>query len=225
MYYIIKLEEGKDVEINEEGVLVKEHWKALKALLWLFFGFIIGFSLWYIIFPEQNPVNFNAQIETFCTINNPENYENCLAEKGINQITGRATKLSAVGGIFTNNVYVLTFTLLFSLAIGAGAIFILVWNASVIGAAIGMFAKSELGKVPLAVLRYLFHGLPEIAAYFIAALAGGIISVAIIRRDLESERKWAIIQDALVLTLIALVILVISAFAEVYLTPIIVGFF
>jgi ubiquinol-cytochrome c reductase iron-sulfur subunit len=38
--------------------------------MWLFFGFVVGFSFWYIVFPQQNVVNFNAQIEVFCAINN-----------------------------------------------------------------------------------------------------------------------------------------------------------
>ena len=50
VYYTIKLEEEKD--IKEEGgfiKLLKEHSKALKSFLWLFFGFIIAFSLWYTV--------------------------------------------------------------------------------------------------------------------------------------------------------------------------------
>ncbi len=36
------------------------------------------------------------------------------------------------------------FCLLFAFLYGVGAIFILVWNASVLGAAIGVFAKTQL---------------------------------------------------------------------------------
>jgi uncharacterized membrane protein SpoIIM required for sporulation len=122
-------------------------------------------------------------------------------------------------GIFANNVKVLIVTLLFSLAFGAGAIFILVWNASVIAAAIGMFAKGHFSGLTCGLFRYLIHGLPEISAYFVAALAGGILSVAIIRRDLDGERKWSILQDAIVLIIIALLILLVAAVMEVYLTP------
>jgi uncharacterized membrane protein SpoIIM required for sporulation len=224
MYYLIKLEEGKDLEIDDQGHLIKEHWKALSALMWLFLGFIVGFSLGYVVLPAHSANNFNAQIEVFCTINSPTNYENCLNENGI--ITGKATDGAALTlGIFANNVSVLIFVLLFSLALGAGAIFILVWNASVISAAIGMFAKSEITGLPLGILRYMIHGLPEIAAYFIAALGGGIVSVAIIRKDLESDRKWNILQDAIVLVVIALLILLISAVIEVYFTPAIMKLF
>jgi len=220
MYYIIKLEEGKDVEIDDSGRLVKEHSKAIHALMWMFLGFVIAFSFWYIVLPDQSGQNFNFQIKTFCAINSPSNYDYCLGQHGIPISTGAVTGSNAVFAIFANNISVLIFTIAFSLIFGAGAIFILVWNASVIAAAIGIFAKGQLIDLPIAIFRYMFHGIPEISAYFVGALAGGIISVAVIRRDLRGEGAWRILQDALTLIIIAIVILMVAALMEVYLTPV-----
>ena len=219
MYYIIKLEEGKDVEINDSGKLIKEHSKAIRALMWMFLGFVVAFAFWYIVMPGTAGQTFNFQIKTFCAINSPSHYNNCLGEHGISPITGAVTGTAAVLAIFANNIYVLIFTILFSLALGAGAIFILVWNASVIAAAIGIFAKGELVGLPMGLMRYMIHGVPEIAAYFVGALAGGIVSVAVIRRDLHGEGTWKILQDSLLMVIIAIVILIIAALMEVYLTP------
>jgi uncharacterized membrane protein SpoIIM required for sporulation len=224
MYHLIKSEEGKDLEIDDEGRLVKEHSKAVVAFMWLFLGFVVGFSFWYLVLPSQNAVNYNAQVEIFCSINSPQNYDGCLQENGIG-ITGKTAGSGYVMSIFVNNVRVLIFTLAFSLVFGAGAIFILAWNASVIGVAVGMFAKSSLANLPVALLRYMVHGLPEIAAYFVGALAGGIISVAMIRKDLDGERKWSIMQDSLMLIIISLVILFLSALVEVYFTPSFINLF
>ena len=219
MYYIIKLEEGKDIAINDSGKLIKEHSKAIRALMWLFLGFVVAFSFWYIVMPDSAGQNFNFQIKTFCAINSPSHYANCIEGHGVPAMTGAVTGASAFLSIFANNIYVLIFTILFSLAFGAGAIFILVWNASVIAAAIGIFAKGELAGLGLGLLRYMIHGIPEISAYFVGALAGGIISVAVIRKDLQGEGMWKILQDSLLLVIIAIIILVISALMEVYLTP------
>jgi len=219
MYYIIKLEEGKDVQISDSGKLIKEHTKALKALMWLFLGFVIAFSFWYIVLPDSAGQNFNFQLKTFCAINSPSNYNACLEQYGV-PVTGAATsKTGAIMGIFANNVYVLIFTILFSLAFGAGAIFILVWNASVIAAAIGIFTKQNLMNLPMGLVRYAIHGAPEIGAYFLGALAGGIVSVAVIRKDLHGEGTWRILQDSLVLIIISVVVLFVAALMEVYLTP------
>jgi len=135
-------------------------------------------------------------------------------------MTGSATKEQLMINIFANNIYVLIFTILFSLALGAGAIFILAWNASVIGAAVGIFSKESLMKLPLGILRYMIHGIPEISAYFVGALAGGIVSVAVIRRDLKGERMWRILEDALLLLIIAVVILFLASLLEVFITPV-----
>ena len=227
MYYLIKFEEDKDVQISQNGRLLKEHSKALRALMWLFLGFVLGFSLGYILMPQMtilfpssiNEVNFNAQISVFCAINNPSNYNQCIQQYGLSPVTGNATKSLLVMNIFANNIGVLIFTLIFSLVLGAGAIFILVWNASVISVAIGVFAKNNIINLPMGLLRYLIHGIPEIAAYFVGALAGGIVSVAIIRRDLQGERMWRILQDALLLIIISVIILFLSALVEVFITP------
>lgn len=219
-YYMIKNEEGKDVQIKDNGKLIREHSKALYALMWLFLGFVIALSFWYLVLPQYNDVNFNAQIQVFCAINSPTNYDRCIEQHGISPITGDVTRPKLVMNIFANNIYVLIFTLLFSLIFGAGAIFILIWNASVIAAAVGIFAKSDLIKLPLGLARYMIHGIPEISAYFIGALAGGIISVAVIRRDLQGERMWRIFQDSLTLVIIAVIILFIAALMEVFLTPV-----
>ena len=217
MYYIIKLEEDKDVQISDSGRLIKEHTKALKAMMWMFLGFVIAFSFWYIVMPGSSGQNFNFQIRTFCAINNPTNYKLCVESYG-STITAAVTKGGAFLSIFANNISVLIFTLIFSLAFGAGAVFILVWNASVIAAGIGIFAKGRLGMLPMGFLRYMFHGIPEIAAYFVGALAGGIISVAVVRKDLKGERMWRILEDALILLIIAILILIVAAFMEVYIT-------
>ena len=219
MYYIIKLEEGKDVKINDSGKLIKEHSKAIRALMWMFLGFVVAFSFWYLVLPDTAGQNFNFQIKTFCAINSTSHYNACLEQHGIPIGTGSATGTTAILSIFSNNIYVLIFTILFSLAFGAGAIFILVWNASVIASAIGIFAKGELAGLGLGLLRYMIHGIPEIGAYFVGALAGGIVSVAVIRRDLHGEGMWKILQDSLLMIIIAIVILIVAALMEVYLTP------
>ncbi len=221
MYYVLKNEEEKDLRIEGFGRLLKEHNKALIYLMFLFLGFIIAFSFWYIIFADGNQ-NFRAQIETYCMINKPAHFDDCVAEYGVKHISKTtifSTAQERIVNIFANNIYVLIFTLVFSLIFGAGAIFILAWNASVISAAIGIFSGSTLSKLPLGIARYMIHGIPEIAAYFIGALAGGIISIAVINHDVHSEKFWVILQDSLNLVILSVVILFFAALIEVFITP------
>jgi uncharacterized membrane protein SpoIIM required for sporulation len=216
------MEERKDLEYENETTLLKEHGKAILVFICLFVGFVLAFSVWYIIFPE-NVNMFKAQIETFCQINSPNDFNDCIAQYGIKKseyITAGATAKDKLLAIFANNIYVLIFTLILSLIFGAGAIFVLAWNASVIAAAIGIFTRSDITQLHMGFGRYLvFHGLLEITAYFVAALAGGILSTAIIKHDTKSEKFWNIIQDSINLIIIAVVILLIAAIIEVFITP------
>jgi uncharacterized membrane protein SpoIIM required for sporulation len=200
--------------------IIFEHGKAVYSFLWLFLGFIVAFSFWYMVLSSTQ--SFRAQIETYCMINRPANFDECVADygvKGVSKTTAFLTSREKFFMIFANNIYVLIFTLVFSLIFGAGAIFVLAWNASVIAAAVGIFAKSNVMSLPLGVARYMIHGIPEIAAYFIAALAGGIISVAVIKHDTRSEKFWNILQDSLNLLILAVIVLFIAALIEVFVTP------
>jgi uncharacterized membrane protein SpoIIM required for sporulation len=68
-------------------------------------------------------------------------------------------------------------------------------------------------------LRYLVHGIPEIAAYFVAALGGGIISIAMIKHGFGKKQFWRVMRDSLDLIIISIVILIIASVLEVFLTP------
>jgi len=220
IYYSIKLEEEKNFKIEGFFRVLREHNKALLAFMWLFMGFIVAFSFWYLVMPSEN--SFRAQIETYCMINRPANFNECVEQYGIKtkvSPTGFLTAKEKLIAIFTNNVYVLIFTLIFSLIFGAGAIFILAWNASVISAAIGIFSKAGLSNLPLGVARFMTHGFFEIGAYFTGALAGGIISVAIIRHDTKTEKFWTILQDSLNLIILSVILLFFAALIEVFITP------
>lgn len=222
MFFAIKYEEEKDLEMSGFLKLIKEHGKALSYMMFLFFGFIVAFSFWYISFSDGSQ-HFKAQIETYCMINKPSHFEECVSEYGLNKVSKTTIFLTAqekLVNIFANNIYVLIFTIVFSLIFGAGAIFILAWNASVISAAIGIFSQSSLANLPIGIARYMIHGFPEIAAYFTGALAGGIISIAVIKHDIHSEKFWIILQDSLNLVIISVITLFFAALVEVFITPV-----
>jgi len=223
MYFLIKQEAEEDEDITGFWGVMKAHSDALYAFMWLFLGFIIAFSFWFIVLQDFNLLN--AQIGTYCTINSPGNVENCIQNYDFTGKvigTGGMANSARFLAILQNNVYVMIFTLVFSLLFGAGAIIILVWNASVIGAAIAIFSKYNLAEIPIGVLRYMTHGFPEIAAYFVTALAGGIFGAGVIKNGIRSRKIIRILENSVIMLFIALVILVVAAIVEVYITP---GFF
>jgi len=220
MYYIIKQEEEEDEIVEGIKRLWSVHKDAMFALIWLFLGFVIAFSFWFLVLHDSNLLN--AQIETYCSINSPSDIVGCVQEYSTGTFigpTGAATGMGRVLSILENNLYVMIFTLLFSLIFGAGAIFVLAWNATVIASAVGVFTKFNLAQIPAGLLRYMIHGLPEITTYFLAALAGGILGTGFIRNGINSKRFLHVLENAIVLLFVAVIILIIAGFMEVYLTP------
>jgi len=219
MYNVIKIEEKVDVKYKNETKILEHHAKVIRHLMFLFFGFVLSYSLWFVVLPSTTTsVLFSSQLDVISAINS--------------RISGAAvTHGSILVQIFLNNFKVLLFAVFFAFFYGAGAIFILTWNASVISAAIGTFIKEKLASlasvtfvsyfhaVYLGLLRYMIHGIPEIAAYFVGGLAGGIISVAVINKDIETYRFKYIMKDAINLTLIAIGLLILAALLEVFVTP------
>jgi len=216
VYSTMKLEEEKELYIKTEKSLLTEHSKALMFLMLYFFGITISFVAWYVLAPEHIiQTLFRVQSQTIIDINN--------------QVTGNVSsyvQLNWFSKIFFNNLKVLVFCILFSFIYGVGAIFILTWNASVIGTAIGNFIRSNIATTgnyfyvsSLGILRYMIHGIPEILAYFVAGLGGGIISVAIINHDFRKEIMRKILLDSSDLIVIAIGLLLVAALMEVYITP------
>lgn len=223
MFYMIRLEEKKDTVLSGERTLLREHGKALAAFMFLFLGFIVAFSAFFVLVPSQVSQNFQVQIETYCQINSYSSvqFDSCISSS----ISGKAIQSQAqfvakeFKLIFFNNLNVMLLSILFSFFFGAGAIFILTWNASVIGAAIGIFAQDPQG-LPLGFFRFMIHGIPEILAYFTAGLAGGIISAAVIRHHFEEKEFKVIIKDSLTLLFIAIALLLVGTGIEIFITPI-----
>lgn len=220
MYFIITKDEKADESIEGIKSVWRVHKDAIYAFIWLFLGFVIAFSFLNIALSHSNLLN--AQLQTYCSINSPMNIQSCVNQYSQGTLltpTGAATGSGRFFSILENNLYVLIFTLIFSLIFGAGAIFILSWNATVIASAIGIFANYKFSQIPQGLLRYMIHGIPEIGAYFIAALAGGILGIGFLRHGLKDKRFYHVLENVILLLFISLVVLIIAAFLEVYVTP------
>ncbi|MBI4453428.1 stage II sporulation protein M [Candidatus Woesearchaeota archaeon] len=222
IYNTVKYEEIKDESQAPEKTLLKEHSKALEVFMFLFLGFLIAYTLWFMFLPQEYlTVVFSAQLETITNINTI--------------IQGNTIQAAHLKPIFFNNLRVLSICVLFSFLYGVGAMFILSWNAAVIAAAAGTFIRENLAHISnyfgiefaaryfhifsVGILKFMIHGFFEILAYLVAALAGGIISIAVIRHVLGSDKFEKIIFDVSDLLIISIVLLFIAAMVEVFITP------
>lgn len=215
------MEEQKDV-LGDASSLWRRHAPSLVFFMVLFLGMAVAFSVWYLVLPSDVASTvFKVQTDTIQNLNQ--------------HVTGKITQTGLVSKIFLNNVKVMIFCILFSFLYGAGAMFIWAWNASVIGAAAGNFVRTYMARFAdvvglhkvgaymyassLGVLRYSVHGVPEIFAYIIGGMAGGILSVAVMNHDMGTGKFEKILLDVSDLVLLSVFVLFIAALLEVFVTP------
>ena len=206
-----------EVEVEERKQFLgsrtlARHYTAIKTLAAFFIGLVLAFAFFYLALPQQDSAQlFSTQKSELGNIRG--------------SFQGHAIAEDVFEKLFSHNLQVLMFIILFSLVYGAGAVFILVWNASVIGVFLGEFSTSyivtrgaeaggHLTGVSLGLLGILPHGTLELGAYLIAALAGGILSAAIIRGDYKEKEFPLIIYDVAKLVAWAIVFLAVGAFIE-----------
>lgn len=188
----------------------------------MFLGMTLAITFWYVILPKDMIVNlFYLQLNTIKEINL--------------SISGTAVMQMYFGRIILNNFKVLAFSVLFSFIYGAGAVFVIAWNSSVIGVAMGESIRKGItsfasatgfgavagysSAISVGLLRYLIHGVPEILAYFVGALAGALISVAIVRHEYDSELFKRTLVHSMGLFGLAILLLLIAAVIEVTISP------
>lgn len=197
-------EEKKEKNFNDEKWLLKQHSRTIFSFMLLFCGFLLAYLFWTLVLPE-NLVStvFSIQDNAFETIR---------------AISGNSVAPNAFKIIFFNNIKVLLLSLLLAVFYGAGSIFVLAWNASMMGYVIGSLTKYNLGiaALPYALLKYSLHGIPEMLAYVTASLAGGILFFAIIKGDLKEGRTKRIFTDFIIVVLISVALLFVAALLESY---------
>ena len=220
-----KLEEEKTK--REQKFLIKEHGPILSLFMYLFIGLLVAYAFWFTVLPPATVRDvFDTQINTIEDITGENIYLTAFATN-----TGTALK-----SILANNIKVLAFCIFFSFLYGGGAIFIHTWNASVIGVAAGSVMRSTLrnyaGSVNSVFLyqylssftisfSYMVHGVFEVAAYFLGAVAGGIISFAVVNHDYNTKEFKHIVFDSADTIILAILCLVFAAVLEVHVTPLI----
>lgn len=215
-------DEEKREKFLGSGTLAR-HYNALRVLAAFFLGMVLAFTFWYLVLPiEDRNVVFELQRQEL------KNIQGVFS----GSVQGLAiSEGDAFNTIFTHNIQVLMFVIIFSLVYGAGSVFILIWNASVIGAFLGEFSRAYvfngggslvggIGRhftgVGLGLLGILPHGVFELLGYVTAALAGGILSASIVRGDYKQKIFVQITYDIAKLLAWAVIFVAVGAFLESY---------
>lgn len=206
---------------------------------WYFVGIMIGFSIFSVMVPSQKSNElFEMQYQAisdygYLTAQASGVTRECIQyddtgcieyafvrpyqiqQDGIvlvNQMVYTRSELTYK--IFRHNLAILLFAMITSFIFGAGAIFVLTWNASILG--IFVSAMIGQGESLLMLSRFLIHGIPEFMSFFIAAIAGGIVSVAAVKHRCSGRAFTRVVIDGGILLVCSIVLLFIAAILEVY---------
>lgn len=163
----------------------------------VFFSMAGTYALVYLIVPDAVNQNlFSAQLDSI-------------------QIAFFAFDKPLFNKIFLNNIGLLLVFFLLSFFYGYGSVLLLAWNASILGVLWGhalknalFFLNSELLiSKGLLIWPYL---IPEVIAYFLAAIAGGVLYV-----NISQHRQYNAFMYALKLVIIAILLTLGGAIVEV----------
>jgi uncharacterized membrane protein SpoIIM required for sporulation len=208
--YFLTMVIKKEEKMEEEACIkhykqdfFKRHEKDILMFLFYFLGVTVAFAAWSFVLPGDF---FQVQLVKITEIR--------AAVSG--QFTGKIIKGSfdSFTAVFANNMEVMIFSFIFCLLYGAGAVFIIVWNASILGTCIGELSKS-ITDIPMVTLSFLPHGIPEVVGYLCAGLAGGILSAAILRCR-STKVLETIFFDSVKIILLGVFFILIAAGVEVY---------
>ncbi|MBN2101712.1 MAG: stage II sporulation protein M [Candidatus Aenigmarchaeota archaeon] len=220
MTYALKREEKiEEDEIRHhytEKNILERHLYDILFFLFTFLGITMGYALFSFILPESV---FQIQLLKISELQGSISGQLLIKNTSMFSefFTGAITAnpSAAFYTIFINNLKVLGFAFVFSLLYGCGAVFIIVWNASILGVYIGFLAEN-ITHIPVVALSFLPHGLPEIGGYLFAGMAGGILSASLIRRhSMEITKK--IFLDCLILLCVGVFLILAAAGIEAFL--------
>lgn len=230
IHYVFILEESALVKKKtKKNSFVGRNFDLIKIYTCFTIGIIVSFATWFVLLPpaqtafcieENKCLSIPSKEVVFKEQSNALSRVSALAS-GAPEGMGKATQSpSGVCGndfwcwfnlIFVNNSSLMLMAVLLSFLFGAGALFLITWNASIVGTLIGQNIVAEyhwrfLGLLP--------HGIPEFGGYFMGAISGGMISVALTKKNSSTKEFELIARDSFILLLLALFSLLIGGAVE-----------
>ncbi|MFH1474175.1 MAG: stage II sporulation protein M [Candidatus Aenigmatarchaeota archaeon] len=205
IYGIFKEEE--EVEREEaEHKIHKTFWDRHDEAIWSFTLFFLGVCVAIFLIAVLSPEEYVTRI-----------FSDQLSEiERVTSISGSFTVSDILNIIIMNNLRVMALSFVLSFLIGSGAVIILAWNASILALYLASFLRQGLvEEFVVRTVGLIPHAPIEILAYFLAGIAGGMISVGLIREKLFSKEFSLVFRDSIILMGLAVLAVLLGAFIEV----------
>jgi uncharacterized membrane protein SpoIIM required for sporulation len=215
---LVKMEESVERKYGLKHFF-KNHKDIFEVYLFSFLGVFFAFVLLGLLTygrPAVHDQVFSFQL-TFLE------YQEGVDE-GVVQSFVHGTAEPTIGqaaGVFGHDLLIVIICFVLSLFYGASAIFLIILNGSVFASFIVLVIRALAENVLHGVQAFFFfliHLLPEISGFLIAAIAGGVVSKAIMKEKRGSKAFKNVFKDATMLMLIAIGLVLVAAILEVFVT-------
>jgi uncharacterized membrane protein SpoIIM required for sporulation len=212
IYGVFRAEEETEREEAEHRIdktFLERHEEVMKIFTLMFMGIFIAIFVVSVMSPsEYVEVTFSDQIQEIQRITSLSSGE----------VVGSALTPDALDMILWNNLRVMSLAFILSILIGVGSIVILAWNASILALYLASFIRKGLiEEFMVRTISIIPHAPIEIFGYFLAGIAGGVLSAGLIREKFLSKEFVLVFRDSLLLLLLAIGAISLGAVVEVFL--------
>jgi uncharacterized membrane protein SpoIIM required for sporulation len=213
IYGVFRAEEETEREEAEHRIdkpFLERHGEVMKIFTLMFIGIFIAIFIVSVMSPSGYvEATFSDQIQEIQRI---------TSISSGNAVVGKALSSNVLDIILWNNLRVMSLAFILSILIGVGSIVILAWNASILALYLASFVRKGLiEEFMVRTISIIPHAPIEIFGYFLAGIAGGVLSAGLIREKFLSKEFVLVFRDSLLLLLLAIGAISLGAFVEVFL--------
>jgi uncharacterized membrane protein SpoIIM required for sporulation len=212
---------------NYNKSFFNRHKRIITLLFYFFLGVLITFIFAYFLFPSNiSKEMLGAQ---FGEIDNISDIKASITGQTTGHNINSNNFWNVFNLIFKNNILVMITATLLSFFYGAGGLFLIVWNASILSAVLIRYILSAVSFAAgqglwtpfiaiyhgfVAFLGFIPHGFFEVLAYFFVSVAGAMLARDLFKGVFTTDFKWFAIRDFFYMFLLAVFSLVIGAIIE-----------
>jgi len=213
---IIALSDQMKHEATQHENFFQSHRSIFLGYIYMFVGAFMGYMVLGIFADQYILKIFEYQLDFL-------KKQEGLSLQVLNQFFENrpAPQLESVLSILQHNLSVVLVCFIISLFVGAGGVFLVLLNASVFSSfAIVMikYLTETLRQAVLVIGIFSLHVIPEAGAFMVAAIAGGILSKAVIAEKWGTANFNKVVKDAGKLLAFACILIILAGFIEVYIT-------
>lgn len=216
LFKLLSVEEKRE---RKEGIhhFFRNHRDVFEICIFLFLGIFLGYLILSLITaPSTAQATFAYQTKFL------EQQEG-LSSQLLTTFFQKAPQpdMNQFLSLFSIDLKVALVFFVLSFFYGAGAIFLIILNASIFATFVS-YLINQLGRDgahSLLILGIFFiHVIPEISGFLLAAIAGGVVSKALIQERFLSRAFKNVIRDAAILLVFGCILILLAAYLETFVT-------